>query len=249
MYGKKFVKKVPKFKTRSFKRKGPYKTKYSRNEKRYASNLMLKQYQGVGFPMAMWKKLQYGEIGCTISSSGGGIGNWLWAANGMFDPNLTGSGGQPRYYDTFLGDVNTTSPYRRYQVFGCLVEAFFSQASHAGYILQCRHASPHSQVPGTIDEAISRKADCIVRRISAAGNDGDKVVIRKYWTCAHAYGLSRQKYEIMDGTSAYYNANPSTLVNVSTMYKPWAAETASCKVDVRITYFAKLYQLNDVVES
>lgn len=51
-----------------------------------------------GFPMRMKVKHRYCET-VTVSPTGGSGGLYIFSANGMYDPNITGVGHQPLYFD------------------------------------------------------------------------------------------------------------------------------------------------------
>ncbi len=64
-----------------------------------------------GFPNSIITKLRYCET-LTISGSSGATGYKIFAANGLYDPNISDTGHQPMYFD------NYTAIYDQYTVIG-----------------------------------------------------------------------------------------------------------------------------------
>ncbi len=63
---------------------------------------------GTGLPPTKRVKLRYSEI-FRITSTAGAVGKFLFAANGMYDPNLTGAGHQPYGYDQWFTFYKTAT--------------------------------------------------------------------------------------------------------------------------------------------
>lgn len=55
-----------------------------------------------GFPNSIITKLRYAEV-LPVTSTTGAVTHRVFAANGIFDPYLTGVGHQPMYRDTYAG--------------------------------------------------------------------------------------------------------------------------------------------------
>lgn len=67
----------------------------------------------VGIPQSQLVKLRYNEaISITIPAAGA-CEAYVFSLNGMFDPNITGTGHQPRGFDNFM------AMYDKYLVAGC----------------------------------------------------------------------------------------------------------------------------------
>jgi hypothetical protein len=53
-----------------------------------------------GFPDKVMCKMRYNEF-VSVTSTTGSVGKYLFRMNSCFDPNFTGTGHQPLYYDTY----------------------------------------------------------------------------------------------------------------------------------------------------
>ena len=50
---------------------------------------------------------------------------YLYSINSLYDPNVTGTGNQPRFFDTICGANNTSAPYQQYRVYASKIEVTF----------------------------------------------------------------------------------------------------------------------------
>lgn len=85
---------------------------------------------GAGFPKRALVKLRYTET-VTLSSSAGSLANHVFRANSCFDPNFTGTGHQPYWYDTF------SSVYGYYTVVGSRIRADFMHQTANATAMHC----------------------------------------------------------------------------------------------------------------
>lgn len=71
-------------------------------------------HKGLGFPGRMRTKLRYVEsIG--VTSTAGAVGAYAFNANGLYDPNDSGGGHQPMYFDQYM------TVYDHYKVLGSVI--------------------------------------------------------------------------------------------------------------------------------
>lgn len=59
------------------------------------------------FPPKLFTTLRYSEqVVVNCADSNNGCGTYIWSANNLYDPNYTGTGHQPMYYDQLTGIYN-----------------------------------------------------------------------------------------------------------------------------------------------
>ena len=50
---------------------------------------------------------------------------YLYSINSLYDPNVTGTGNQPRFFDTLCGSNGGAAPYQQYRVYASKIEVTF----------------------------------------------------------------------------------------------------------------------------
>jgi len=106
---------MPKFPTRTYAGTGKYtskaklmqlaKFKKGRARRRQVWNRTSVPV-GLGFPKRMTMTLKYAETGTLATGGTGGLNTYSYVANGLYDPNNTGAGHQPMYFDQMMGIYN-----------------------------------------------------------------------------------------------------------------------------------------------
>lgn len=97
---------------------GSYGSKRSRNVRgsRLGKGSALSRFPLFGFPPKLQVKHRYCQI-VSISAAAAGVGNWQFRANGMFDPDYTGTGHQPLYFDQLATIYDHFTVLRSYAKF------------------------------------------------------------------------------------------------------------------------------------
>lgn len=79
-------------------------------------------FPAVGFPAQLRMKHRY-ATNIAVTSTTGSLANYLFSCNGMFDPDITGSGHQPMYFDQL------TAIYNHYTVVASTIKVTISCTS------------------------------------------------------------------------------------------------------------------------
>lgn len=106
---------------RSHRQAVPY-----RSRKRFAKATKAIIRQPSGLPDRIFVKLRYRES-LTFSQTSGSIGYNIYRGNSLFDPDLTGTGGQPYLYDQW------SAFYNNYRVYGSKVRFDISGNGGGGF--------------------------------------------------------------------------------------------------------------------
>lgn len=69
---------------------------------------------------SMRAEVTYCEYGCQLDGGAGTAASYVFAANGLYDPNVTGAGHQPMGFDQLMG------LYNQYTVIGGIIRVTFS---------------------------------------------------------------------------------------------------------------------------
>lgn len=80
--------------------------------------------QAETFPAGQIVKLHYNHVNSLTSTgvSGTFMPEYVYRLNSAYDPNLTGTGGQPYFFDTLFGANGTSAPYRQYRVLSTKID-------------------------------------------------------------------------------------------------------------------------------
>lgn len=105
---------------RNFSRKRLY-----RRKRRYLKRNML-SFSKAPMPNKFATKLRYAESFSLNPPAGGLVGAYIFSANGLYDPNYTGTGHQPRGWDQFM------TMYDHATVIGSKITVHFTTAGVVG---------------------------------------------------------------------------------------------------------------------
>lgn len=203
------------------------------------------------FPPKLWTTLTYTDH-ATITAIAGVIGTYTFAANGLYDPNITGTGHQPRYFDTFCGANNTSAPYGSYVVRAARakVEAMSAGPDSVGIVQDCfiTTLTPSSSGPTTPNEVRERQVDTAYHSIGHYyGGRPMATVYKNADICAI---LGAKDIFDLEGALAAYNANPSSLVRFQVGVSPWNASTeVLMSFIITIEYDVCFFNINDPSDS
>jgi hypothetical protein len=70
------------------------------------------------FPDVLWTKLRWSKYG-TLETAAGTATSQVFRLSSLYDPDFTGAGSQPRYYDTLCAASGGSAPYGYYRVRKC----------------------------------------------------------------------------------------------------------------------------------
>jgi len=194
---------------------------------------------GKGFPLKSQMTHRYVETtGLTCTS--GVITNFRYSCNGMHDPNHTGVGHQPYYYDQL------TAIYAHYTVIKSKMKLTCTPALSGSLpcAIVCYINDDTTSVPTDIDNAIEAQQGTY--KIMPQGA-GDSVVIYSYWDAVKMFGPSPMANDNLQGTSG---ANPPEQSFYNIVFGSLdKTNTTSCFITVEIEYTAMWDELRDIASS
>lgn len=129
-----------------------------------------------GFPTSLRTKLRYVE-NITLQSVSGTATSNSFRANSLHDPNETGVGHQPMYFDTL------TAVYRRYVVRGSVIRVIYNAVTETA-ASSCWQVGILGQGNTTVDNTASTNCEqghSVFADVNGRnGNSGQKVLTMKY---------------------------------------------------------------------
>jgi hypothetical protein len=195
------------------------------------------------FPNTKRFVLRYGTRFNLVTTTS--VGAQVFNLNSCFDPDYTGTGSQPRYFDTLCGASGGSAPYSSYRVLGAkyiLRAATTASNTTAHVAVRVRNGGSDMSSQTQFWEAPNTK-DAL---LTGAGGIGgivcftDNVSIAPY--------ASRDKND--PALSALYNASPSTLIQLECAQIA-SDDTTSLTVQyfIELLYDVEFFDLNEVSQS
>lgn len=201
------------------------------------------------FQPAYFVKLVYG-VNVTITTAGSSAlsTNSLLRMNSLFDPEQTGVGHQPFMYDSL------TAIYNRYQVYGASYKLTFTDPNQDGLLMgvSARDAA------NTTASMSGKSVDYIVERrltnMKSVNNTGSqKAFFNGYVNIQQVLGVTRAQYNSAEADiyDAAVTASPteSVVLDMFLIDPNALVATASIRIIGTITYYARMFDLDDPAQS
>jgi len=206
------------------------------------------------FPREFFTKLTYGE-NISLTSTTGALATYQFAMNDLYDPNFTGTGHQPRFFDTLCGNDNTTAPYQKFQVYKSKMSAVCTSVKNpdttgGGNMALGIICSPNDTIgiPSSINELIERN-DATWKTMSYLLGNRGQVRLSKWADVANVLGLRRIE-DGGDDTVGSYSASPTLRPMFTIFQQPMdGAGTGTNLWQVQIEFWVRFYFMNDVSDS
>lgn len=195
---------------------------------------------GLGFPKKTCVTHKYTSIQALTQAAGGGLGVYQFAANGMFDPDITGTGHQPMYFDQLC------ALYDHYCVIGSKIQIKVMAAStSSGPIMTALFVNDDTSYPFTIISGAGEQTTGKLKTVPVGGSTS--VYLRNKWSAKKYFGKGVLANTELQGTSS---TDPTERSVYSFFYQAADLTTAiSLIAEVQITYIAVWKELKDLGQS
>lgn len=207
-------------------------------------------WAGSPFPREMWTTLTYTE-NIVMTSTTGAPSTYLFSTNGLYDCNISGTGNQPRYFDTLCGSNNTTAVYNNYKVHASKIDiqviATGSDSTACRGFIGIGLYNTTASAPSSLAE-LRVRPDFKTKFLGYWSGGHDLVKMKRFTTTKHLFGIK----DIADSEDLQgdKSANPSKDARWAICYVPFdETSTRTVSVLVRIKYFVQFYDMNDVADS
>jgi len=216
---------------------------------RYTGTVRSLAWHGAPFPPQLMTQFTYAE-NIQITSTVGVPFNYLYSSNSLYDPNVTATGTQPRFFDTMMGANATNAPYQNYRVYKSriTIEAIdlTDSINARGYIGVGFFPSTVTG-PSTLAELRAR-SDFKIKYMGIYTGGKELCKITRVGLNKTIFGIKDMKDD--EETQALYNASPAKAGRWCITYIPFN-ETSTVVIHcmVKITYFCQLFTRNDVQDS
>jgi len=210
-----------------------------------------------GFPLRLFKTFTYSGENIKLQQSVTSVPiAYLFRGNSMFDPDSTGIGLQPRWYDTYLGVNSGSCPYNMCTVLASKIIVNIWQdptlSGTSGSVAGIVAITPYpgtSTAPNSLKE-IQERASVRYKNVGNA-NSHAPLTLKHYCKTKALY----QGVNPLTNTDFQhaYNGNPSKVwywnISAVNVIASAGVNLFSCFITVRIKYYCMLSALNDVADS
>lgn len=193
------------------------------------------------FKPRLFKKLTYTQtVTLTSSTTGNSSGGaQLWRLNSVFDPDYSGVGHQPLWFDEIkaLG-------YTNYLVHGANVDLTFTDPSADGMYVAYGLDSPALDDPinNVFHDYLKEYPRTIVRYVNNTGSQ--KVTAKFYASCPKACNVSKLRYNTNPDYSALTSAAPTKSPMVQVVcgnINPSANTATTIQCTIKLQYFCEFF--------
>jgi len=160
------------------------------------------------FPPRFRKTLVYSENSLSVASTAGIVQNYFFTANGIFDPNVTGTGHQPMGFDQMI------VMYEQYTVVSSKISVHFTNGSAANVYASCGiYLSPDTTNVTDRNELIENGL-VTWEQLYPIGVYGSMKTLNLDCDVATYFGRNRDKRALLDDVNLFGTvaANPTEQV-------------------------------------
>lgn len=206
-----------------------------------ASKVVIRQPSGA--PDDLFVKLRYNEV-FQLSSTSGSNGEYLFRGNSLFDPDLTGTGTQPLFFDQW------STIYATYTVMGSSIMAKFmpdGNLTGAGFRCAIAPLLGITTLGATKFDVASQTPSS---RVGLLYNSPAPLTLRQYCSTARIFGITQAAVLTDTTLSAANSANPANQWTWHVCIQSSdLSSTVTGTVDVDIMYYVRFSQRNVVTSS
>jgi len=175
-----------------------------------------------------------------LTSTLGVLATYVFSTNGMFDPNISGTGHQPYYFD------QVSALYDHYCVIGSRVKFTLinSGSNDPAFGVACYVDDDTTTVPTNLDEIAEKQTGKFVK--VAPANNTRTVVIEQNWSAKKYFGKDPLANDELQGTIA---ANPVEQSYYKISVQANASGNVTTVITAEIEYIAVWKEIKDLVPS
>lgn len=232
---------APRRNFRKFRKRGKKKTK------QFARRRRLVRY-GAPFPNTRRVLFKYAYFG-NLTSGAGNTDSNLFRANNIYDPDQSGVGNQPRYFDQLLG----STLYQRFRVDKIGYRVTFINKTNSDALCAVR-LRPNTGFATLATDLWYEKELGTSKVYTLMPNtmDGSRRTISGQMTLPKLMSVPKAKYEMENEYAGWYNAGPDLEGYLAAQVSddPNTESTANVDIYVTLWYYTTLFDFQrDVAQS
>lgn len=218
---------MPYYKKSSYTKKAPAKKRTYRKKKAYSGTLRVPKLRNAVTDRMMCK-LKYADVK-TLTSTTGSVATHQFAINDLFDPDYTGTGHQPLYFDEYA------AIYNKYKVFGCKYKIMILSKTDDVNGMLSINASDDSTTP--VSSATEFMEQGNARQAVVSGQEGqNRKYITGYFSIKKLLGVKNLQD---DDFRTAVSTNPSNRVFMNLCYQSFDSGTSSLNVAIVLTFYSE----------
>lgn len=191
---------------------------------------------GKGFPKKMMMTHKYTE-NATMVSTTGSLASFIFSCNGLYDPNITGTGHQPHYFDQM------TALYNHYTVIGSRIKAKFILPNSTAVPLSTTvYIGDDTTVPYNF--VIQAAENSLAKHCVATSQQSKPLSCTKSWSAKKMFGGNPMSKAELSGTSSSNPAEQSYYIFLCQPTDGFSTQTVY--LDVEIQYIVLWTELKDI---
>lgn len=178
-------------------------------------------------------KLEYNRD-FTLAASSPSVAQYhTFRLNSLFDPDLTGIGGQCSGFDEWA------TLYEKYCVYGCKVTVrCVNKTSNPAVVVMFPSAVQPSSIT---DSETARQQAGAVYRMLGASTGYDAKVMSRYYTISSIYGVSKRAVLESDGYRSLVSTNPANQALITIMVDSSPTQAAyDVTYNIQMVFYAEL---------
>lgn len=223
--------------TKGRKKRTPTKSKYPKR------SIVTVPRNALGFPDTYRAKLKYTEAQSIVVPYSTGQIVQTFNLNGLYDPNETGTGHQPRYFDQLM------ALYENYRVSGCKVRLSVFNTGSQNPVYTC--CLPSIQTAPTEQAwAVSELDDSgPLVTVGSEGSAPNPFVWNKYYSIHDVLGQPKGAASLLANNQGSASANPGVPAYLHIVYSSVSGSDVTLKVVTELTYYATFEKQKVVAQS
>lgn len=203
-----------------------------------ASTTIIKQPSGLAD--RTFVKLKYWET-LNFTQTLGSLGVNVYRINSLFDPDLTGTGGQPYLFDQW------SALYQSYRIHGCKITiSAYTQVGGATSTMYSNRigitfSSSSTSFGSSGQELIQEQPYTKSKQLKMGNADTGQAMVSAYMSCAKLEGRTKKGYNANPNFEALISANPSNSLFAHVWCYAPSGLLESLVMEVKLTYYAEFF--------
>jgi hypothetical protein len=196
-----------------------------------------------GIPNRTYTQLRYVAVGALNTPSAVGSFNVNMWQTSLHDPDYSGVGHQPMYYDQYA------ALYYNYRIHGFRYKIEVTNSGSHGAQLFVSHKPDLALPTSSSIETEMERSYCMKRLILPSASGMNHRILSGYIDTAKTWGLSKPEFIANDGFLSYFTGSPARVAALHFGYGMSGASTTTLEVNITLDFDVECWRRLDIVGS